>query len=378
MASELFYPLLPLYMSQIGLSMFAIGSLEGLAELVAGLTKGYFGNWSDALGKRIPFIKAGYLLSAISKPLIVLSSAFGWIFVVRSADRLGKGIRTAARDAMLANESTAENKAAVFSFHRSWDTVGAILGPLFVWLSLYFKWFTIKQLFLFGLVPGLLSVAIIFLIKEPNCTVHPSGRRPGFFSYFSYWHQAGKAYKKLTIAFCLFFLFNSSDVFLILKSNTLLQNGAGLYKVLFGYILYNVVYAATSYPLGLLADKYTKHTIIAVGFFIFAVVYFGFGMVSSMYQIYALFALYGVYSAATDGAAKALISNTAPAHQQGTALGLFASVQSISLMLASVLGGAIWQYFGQQIMFFTSGGVALLVGVWFLFNAEKLFSVQKQ
>src|SRR6187549_3431387 len=165
-ASEMLYPVIPVYLKEIGFSVMWIGILEGFVNFTAGISKGYFGKLSDEKGLRLPFVKLGYFLSAISKPLIGLFVAKFWIFFVRTLDRLGKGVRTAARDALLSQEATKETKARVFGFHRGMDTAGATIGPALALLFLFFYPGQYRTIFFIAFVPGLVSVALMFLLKE--------------------------------------------------------------------------------------------------------------------------------------------------------------------------------------------------------------------
>jgi MFS family permease len=366
MASEMLYPIIPLYLTSIGVSVTAIGFIEGIAEITAGITKGYFGNLSDYYKKRKPFILSGYFLSAISKPIMIVFSTVGWIFFVRTIDRLGKGLRSASRDALLSAESTKATKARVFAFHRSWDTLGAVVGPVIVLCILYFKLTSLKNIFLWAFIPGLLSVLLIFSIKEKKVNVITSIKKPGFFSFFSYWKKASPTYKKIVIGLCIFFLFNSSDVFLLLKSKEIINKEDAIFTIIKAYILYNIVYAFASYPLGIIADKFNKKNVLIFGLFIFSFVYFGFTQATCSLHIYILFGIYGIYAAATEGIAKAWVSNVSDENEQATALGLFASLQSLSIMLASFIAGLVWSGLGANVVFLLSGSVALLVSIYFL------------
>ncbi len=365
MASEMLYPIMPLYLTSIGVSVAAIGFIEGIAEITAGITKGYFGNLSDYYKKRKPFILSGYFLSAISKPLMIIFSTVGWVFFVRSFDRLGKGLRSAPRDAMLSAESTKETKARVFAFHRSWDTVGAIIGPVIVWCILYFNLTTLKNVFLWAFIPGIFSVVLIFIIKEKKNMVVPLIKKPNFFSFFSYWKKATPTYKKIVVGLCLFFLFNSSDVFLLLKSKEIINKEDAIFIIIKAYILYNLIYATTSYPLGKLADKYGIKNVLIFGLVIFSIVYFGFTQATTKIHIYILFGIYGIYAAATEGIAKAWVSNVSNESEQATALGLFASLQSLSIMLASFIAGVVWSGLGANVVFLISALASLLVAFYF-------------
>src|SRR5206468_8836209 len=195
MASEMLYPIMPLYLKSIGFSIVLIGILEGVAEATAGLSKGYFGKLSDVSGKRMPFVQWGYALSALSKPLMALFIAPLWIFIVRTLDRLGKGLRTGARDAVLSDEATPTTKGKVFGFHRSMDTLGAVIGPLLAVLYLYKHPAHYKSLFLKALAPGILAVLCSFLLKDRNRKPKPDIKRVPFFSFISYWKDSPALYR---------------------------------------------------------------------------------------------------------------------------------------------------------------------------------------
>jgi len=215
-ASEMLYPVIPFYLKEIGFSFLLIGVLEGIANFTAGLSKGYFGKRSDEKGLRLPFIKLGYLLSAISKPMMAAFAYPLWIFFARTTDRLGKGLRTAARDALLSQNATPETKARVFGFHRSMDTLGAAIGPIIALLLFVLFPGNYVLIFLVAGIPGLVSVALIFLLKEerrPASTL----AKGNFFSFFNYWNIASPQYKKLVIGLLFLALFNSSDIFLLLQ-----------------------------------------------------------------------------------------------------------------------------------------------------------------
>ena len=186
-ASEMLYPITPIYLKSIGFSIVLIGILEGVAEATAGLSKGYFGKRSDSAGKRTPFVRIGYTLSAISKPMMAIFTYPLWIFFSRTLDRFGKGIRTGARDAMLSDEATPATKAKIFGFHRSMDTLGAVLGPLLALLYLYFYPKNYITLFYIAFAPGMVAILSSFYLKEKHKKTTPSTKKITFFSFLNYW-----------------------------------------------------------------------------------------------------------------------------------------------------------------------------------------------
>jgi MFS family permease len=362
-ASEMLYPVIPVYLKEIGFSVLLIGILEGVANFTAGLSKGYFGKLSDEKGLRLPFVKLGYFLSSISKPMMAAFVYPLWIFFARTIDRLGKGLRTAARDALLSQNATKETKARVFGFHRGMDTLGAAIGPTLALLFLIFYPHQYKTIFLLAFIPGLISVALIFLLKEKREPASTLGKG-NFFSFFKYWKIASGDYKKLVIGLLLLALFNSSDLFLILKTKQI----TGSDQVTIGaYILYNVVFALASYPLGAVADKIGIKKVFFGGLVLFAIVYFLFGITNSVVVIFSAFFIYGIYAAATEGITKAWITNMAHTSNTATAIGFYTSCESICTLFASIIAGAIWDNLGSSVTFFTTSGAATSVIFYFLF-----------
>lgn len=355
-ASEMLYPVMPVYLKSIGFSVVLIGILEGLAEATAGLSKGYFGHWSDRIGKRVPFIRAGYSLSAISKPMMALLTFPLWIFFARTLDRFGKGIRTSARDALLSAETTPEHKGKVFGFHRSMDTVGAAIGPILALAFLHFYPGEYQWMFIIAFFPGILSILLTFLLRDrpiPTSSHHHAIKSSNhLFAYLKYWSVAGKNYRLLVVGLLIFTLFNSSDVFLLLA---LKERGLSDTWMIGVYIFYNLVYAMFSYPIGILADRIGLRTMLVTGLFLFAFVYSCMGFVSSYALFGVLFFLYGIYAASTEGVSKALISNLAKKEDTATAIGFYNSLASICTLLASSLAGIIWFTFGPVATFLVSG-----------------------
>lgn len=366
-ASEMLYPVMPVYLKSIGYSILIIGILEGFAEAVAGLSKIYFGRISDFSQKRLPFVQLGYLLSAISKPMLAVSAQIGWVFQSRFIDRLGKGIRTAPRDALLSSETTAENKGTVFGFHRALDTTGAVIGPLGALLYLYYFPGDYKNLFLVAFVPGLIAIAFTFFIKEKAGTVSTKIPLP-FKSAFAYWKEAPPTYRKWVLAMFLFALVDSSDVFLLLKMKDAGLSDTG---VIAAYIFYNLVFASLAFPLGRVADKVGLKTIFIAGLFLFAITYAGFGLNSWWPGYWLLFICYGTYAASTDGISKAWISNMVPAGETASALGFYTGYNSILKLVASSLAGFIWYQWGAVYMFLFSAFIAAGVAAWFLIYFRK-------
>jgi MFS family permease len=362
MASEMLYPIIPVYLKEIGFSIFLIGLLEGVAEFTAGISKGYFGKQSDQKGLRLPFVKLGYFLSALSKPMMAVFIYPLWIFFARTTDRLGKGLRTAARDALLSAQATKETKGRVFSFHRGMDTFGAVIGPLFALSFLLFFPGNYKTLFFLAFIPGLISVLLIFSLKEKRQPVSTM-KKGNFFSFFGYWKIAKPEYRRLVIGLILFAIVNSSDVFLLLKTKEITGSDS---ITITAYIFYNLIYALASYPAGILADRLGMKKVFIFGLILFAIVYAGFAFTESVPVIFMLFFVYGIYAASTEGVAKAWITNLAHDSNTATAVGFYTSCQSIGSLLASIIAGLIWSLYGSVYTFSATGFVAVLLLFYFI------------
>lgn len=355
---------MPVYLKTIGFSIVLIGILEGVAEATAGLSKGYFGKRSDNSRKRVPFVQVGYAFSAVSKPMMALFVYPLWIFFARTIDRFGKGIRTGARDAILSDEATPGTKGKIFGFHRSMDTFGAVLGPAFALLYLYYRPQDYKTLFYIAFIPGCLAVIASLFLKDKSRVVNPVKKATPFFSFIHYWKYSPPLYRKVAAGLLAFTLFNSSDVFLLLKVK---QSGISDTYVIGLYIFYNLVYALTAFPIGIYADKTGLKKMLVAGLLIFAVVYTGMGLNKNVYGFIGLFLLYGVYAAATEGISKAWISNITDKKDTATAIGTFSGFQSIFTMLASSLAGLVWFWFGAAATFIITAVATLVIILYFLF-----------
>ncbi len=377
MVSEMLYPVMPLYLKHIGYTAIFIGVLEGIAEAVAGLSKSYFGKLSDSKGKRLPFVQLGYSFSAISKPMLALFIYPWWIFLSRTIDRLGKGIRTGARDAMLSDESTKETKGRVFGLHRSMDTMGAVFGPAIALVYLYYNPNSYKTLFLIAFLPGLLAILSTLILKEKkkSQTTNHKPKTTNFFAFTDYWKNSPAQYKKLVTGLLLFALFNSSDVFLLLKMK---ESGLNDTDVIVVYIFYNLVFALLAYPIGIIADRIGLKKIFIAGLFVFSLVYAGFAFNNNLYIFLLLFFLYGVYAAATEGISKAWISNMVDKTETASAIGTYSGFQSICALIASSLCGLLWFNFGAKVTFLITAVITLIVIAYLSSNKLKKIDLKAE
>lgn len=368
-SSEMLYPVMPVYLKSIGFSVLLIGLLEGLAEAIAGLSKGYFGKLSDVTGKRVPFVRLGYLMSSVSKPMLAMFVYPLWIFFARTIDRFGKGLRTSARDAILSEESTPENKGKIFGFHRGMDTLGAVLGPVAALIYLDFYPENYRTLFLFAFIPAIAAVSFTFLLKDKKTDTFPVKEKVKFFSFTGHWKESNPEYKKLVTGLFIFTLLNSSDIFLLLMVKNL---GFSDQKVIMVYIFYNLVYALASLPVGILADKIGLKNNYIAGLIIFAIVYGGMALNPGIETVFFLFFCYGIYAASTEGISKAWITNISEKSKTATALGFYNGFNSIFSLIASVLAGFLWYSFGPETMFAFSSAGTIATVIYFLVSFRKL------
>ncbi|MBK6878878.1 MAG: MFS transporter [Ignavibacteria bacterium] len=368
-SSEMLYPILPIYFKSIGFSVLFIGILEGFAEAIAGLSKGYFGKYSDLSGRRSPFITVGYAMSAISKPMMVLILQPLWVFFARTLDRLGKGVRTASRDAMLSDNSLPQNKAKVFGFHRGMDTLGAVIGPVIALIYLSYYPGDYRNMFLYAFIPAMAAVLLTLFLKDNKTQKVDSPDIRKYFSFLSYWKISGRQFRLLTIGLFAFALINSSDMFLLLMIKNIGYGDDDVIKI---YIFFNLVLALTAFPAGILADKIGYRKSLLAGFVVFAAAYGLMAIAKDKEMIYAAFLLYGMFPSFTDGVSKAWISNITPKENTATALGFFTGVNSIFVLISSALAGLIWNVAGPSSVFVFSSLGAIAVMIYFLFISGSL------
>ncbi len=355
-ASEMLYPITPIFLTAfLGASMSVVGLIEGLAEVTAGILKGYFGMLSDKIGKRSVFVFSGYSLSAFSKPLPGILPHIGTVIFSRISDRIGKGMRTSPRDALLAEHSN-NNTGAVFGFHRSADTLGAVAGPLAAMIYLYFHPGEYISLFLIAFVPSIAAIYFASKVHDKSSVVFQKEK----FGYKEFWNTAPKNYKILLILLTIFSLVNSSDVFLILKSKTIAHSDN---FAIAGYIFYNIIYSLSSYPSGIISDKLGKRKVLIFGLIVFSFVYLGFALNENLILMFMLFAFYGLYAAATEGISKAWVADIVIPKYRGSAIGMLNSLMSLGIMMGSFGAGIIWDKFGSAAPFILSAAVSFIVAV---------------
>ena len=362
-ASEMLYPVTPIFLTTIlGASMASLGLIEGFAEAAASILKLFSGGWSDAIGKRKPFVVAGYLLSALSKPLIGISQNWFQIFGARSIDRVGKGIRSAPRDALIAESVSSSQRGEAFGWHRGMDTLGAAIGPLLTifLLSAYSE--NLRTLYFWALIPGFISVVLVLTVKE---TKQETQKIP-WENPLKSWNIFDLKFKKYIYAWGLFSLVNSSDVFLLMKVKS---SGFSTSMVILFFCAYNLSYALSSPYLGRLSDRHGKNKMMMSGLLIFAGVYLGFSFAFEAWHFWTLFLTYGFYMAATDGVGKALAVDLLPPHSKATGMGFLAAITGVCTIVASVVAGLVWDHLGSSAAFLIGAVGALFATVLFMTNS---------
>jgi MFS family permease len=365
-ASEMLYPVMPLYLKTIGYGVLAVALIEGLSELVSGINKLFVGNISDQVGRRNIFIQIGYAISTFSKPAIGFMQSAGLVFALRFADRIGKGIRTSPRDAVIAAESKEEERGRAFGFHRGMDTLGAVVGPIIGLSFLFVQPGSYKALFLFSLIPGLFALFLtLLLVKEKKPAGNVERKRYTLKSFLNFWNASTPMYKRMVCGFFAFALINSSNMLLILRAK---EFGISEMYILAGYILYNLVYAVASYPMGMLGDRKGFKNVYLAGILIFAAVYAIFGQDTlTTRMMLAVFALYGIFSAIDDGTSKAWLTFHIAKEYRGTGLGLQMLLSSIGFLGASVGTALVWNLWGGTITFSIVSLLSLFISAYFFF-----------
>ena len=354
LSSEMLVPIAPIFLTTVlGANLTSVGFIEGLAEALSSILKIFGGIWSDHLQKRKIFIFFGYLLATIAKPLTGLSTSWIHVLAARSLDRIGKGIRTAPRDAMLADAVPKEKMGEAFGWHRAMDTMGAALGPLLTILFLHFYSQELRPLYFFAFFPGVLAVLLVLTLKE-KVKVNSSGQVTGPPRVRV---PLSGEMKSFICVWGIFSIANSADAFLIMKMQV---TGFSLTKIILIYCFFNLVYAITSPSLGKISDAWGKEKVIQVGLLLFALIYFGFSHAQSTLEFIVLFGLYGIYMATTEGVSKAFVVDLGGASSKATSLGFFAGVTGIATIIASTIGGFLWDSRGPQATFYYGAAFSLL------------------
>jgi MFS family permease len=358
-ASELLYPVLPFFVTGVlGAPPAVLGLIEGLADGTASAMKAFSGRLAD-LRHRRPLVAVGYSTSAFGKFLLALAGAWPMVLVARVTDRVGKGVRGPPRDAIIADDTTPQNRGRAFGFHRAADTAGAVVGPL-IGLGLYeLVGQHFRPLLWIAVIPAVLSAGLVFLIRE-RTHPRPRSEQP--------WSARGlpRRYWRLIGVTAVFGLVNFPDTLLLLRAKDLGLDFAG---VVLAYVLYNLTYSLLSYPAGVVSDRLSRRVVFAVGLVVFACTYLGFGLTTTAAWVWLLLPLYGGYTALTDGVSRAWVADLVPADERGTALGIHAAVSGLGLLGAGVWAGLAWHGTGH-VPFVVSGVITAVLAVVVLIGAR--------
>jgi MFS family permease len=375
-ASEMVYPILPIYLTTVLMAQPSVlGLVEGFAAAIVSFMRGWSGWHSDRTGKRVPLIQLGYGLSALGKPLIAFPGGWPMLFAARSLDRVGKGLRTTARDALIADSVGPEQYGAAFGLHRAMDTTGAFLGGVLAIVLLILIPRDLKWIFYIAFIPGLISVAITALVKDPKPEAGEEVAPTPDLKAIA--RSLPKAYWGAVVVTFIFGLANSSDTFLLLRANDTFKTSGGfdwlrnllppevvanhfpLILTTLVYLLYNIAYVGLSYPAGIVSDRSGRWRVITVGWILYAVVYVGFAY-SGARSIWWLFILYGVYIGLADGVSKALVADFAPKAVRGTALGIFYMAAGVATILGNILAGWLWTAVSPEATFYAGSALAVI------------------
>lgn len=366
-SSEMILTLLPLFLSNVlGTPAAVIGLIEGIAETTASLLKIVSGWLSDRLGNRKWLAVAGYALSAVSKPFLYVATTWGGVLAVRFADRVGKGIRTAPRDALIADSAGPQHRGLAFGLHRAGDTAGAVVGLTIALLvvlatqsqSLELTRATFQDLVVISTIPALIAVFVLVIGARE---IKKSGAKNGGGIKLSF-GALSREFKYFLIVIAIFTLGNSSDAFLVLRAQ---ERGLTVAEVIAMLITFNLIYSLASGPLGAWSDRIGRERLIIGGWLIYGLIYLGFAVAGAGWQIWLVYALYGLYYAAVEGTAKAFVADLIPAEQRGTAYGLYNAVVGLMAFPASLLAGLLWQGLGPGAPF-VAGAVLALVSAFLL------------
>lgn len=347
LASEMIYPIVPIFLTTtLHTAVPFVGLIEGVAEGLASISKYFFGLISDYYQKRKPFVVTGYSFGAVSKILIGLSYSWPLVLFARVIDRLGKGLRTAPRDSILLDNTTPQDKGYIFGFHRAFDSLGAVFGPLIALLILYLLKENIRLTFFAAFIPGFIAIILlIFFVKEKNKPLVNTEQK---FVKIS-WKNLESRLKLFLIISFIFSLGNSSDAFLLLNAKNL---GQTTIIVVLMYVLYNVSQTLFATPAGSLADRLGAKKVFTGGLLVFSVVYFFFGFVKNPLFLWILFPVYGIYIAATDGVSKSYISEFITKKESGTYFGAYYTLTAVASFLASFIGGILWTKIAPSATFY--------------------------
>ena len=357
-ASEMIYPLLPLFLSTVlGTTAAGLGVIEGVAESVSALLRLPSGWWSDRIGRRKPLVVLGYGLAAVARPLIGLAQSTGQVLAIRVTDRFGKGVRSAPRDALIADAVAPAHRGYAYGLHRAADSAGAVVGPLIAWGLLHWGWVDLRALFLWAAVPGVLAlVLVIWWVRESPVAARGRGAAVPSEALVDRVDGAlGAVFWRFLGVLFLFTLAASSDAFLLLRASSL---GVPVSQIPILWAMLHVVKSASTVVGGRLSDHVGRRPLILGGWMVYALTYLGFALASSAWHVWALFLVYGLYFGATEGVEKALVADLVPEDRRGAAFGWFNAALGVGALPASILFGVLWERAGAATAFLTGAAIA--------------------
>lgn len=364
-SSEMVYPIVPIFLSSfLGVPTNIIGLIEGLADATSKILMAVSGYISDKLHKRKLFVEVGYGFAAVSHLILALSSSWPLVLFSRVINRSGKGLRTAARDAIITESTDKENRGFSFGFHRTMDGLGGVIGPLLGVLLLGVFAQNYKAVFFLAFIPAMIGALTIFFLVTDKKRASGDDLTMRFD-----WSKTSSSFRIFLLISFIFAIGNSSDAFLILRSQNL---GVSVSLTIFAYVVFNLVSSLFSLPAGILADKFGSKKVIFLGFLIFSLVYGYFGWTSSAWTVWLLFPLYGVYMAMTEGVSKAYISKLVPHEILASTFGIYQTAMGFATLIASTIAGALWSSYGPRVPFYYGSIMALVASLLFLFLSKRI------
>jgi MFS family permease len=362
-SSEMIYPLIPLFLNNVLLaSKTYIGLIEGVAESTASVLKVFSGWLSDKLGKRKSIILWGYGISVFSRPILATATSWLGVLTYRFTDRLGKGVRTAPRDAIIADSTESGSLGKAFGFHRSMDTVGAVIGPALAFLILALPGGRFQTVFWISMIPGFFALACIAIFVNDVKRQTPANIETSFLSSVSF-GRLERNFKAFLTVVTIFTLGKTSEAFLILRVQGL---GVAVAAIPLLYLSFNGVSALLSTPLGIMADRIGKRRMVLASYVFFAVIFLGFAFATSQLHGWLLFFAFGVFVAMNEGVQRAYVATMIEPEIMATGYGIYHTIVGLAALPSSIIGGALWEHFGPQALFFYGAAMALIASLLFV------------